>query len=187
MRAPEAVRSLVVAEPPAITLFVSNQPKPQEVLKLLLTRPRTGAGILKFGLQGMVPATRAIERGDREAALEAFGRASLGREAFDGLSPARRQQARDNLIDAELLGSGFAPLDDDALRTVQVPTLLLAGQKSPRLFYRLLDRLEELLPQTERVEIPGASHIMHEDNPEAYNSAILSALDRHREIASEDL
>ena len=183
MKAPELVRTLVLAEPPAITLFVSNQPQPRELLKLLLTRPRTALGILQFGSRGVAPATEALERGDREAALQAFGRATLGREAFEHLAPARRQEARDNLIEAELLGSGFPPLEDDALRRVQAPALLLAAQQSPRLWHRLLDRLEELLPRTERVEIPGASHIMHEDNPGAYNEAVLSFLAEHRQAA----
>jgi pimeloyl-ACP methyl ester carboxylesterase len=40
-------------------------------------------------------------------------------------------------------------------------------------------KLEELLPHTQRVEVPGASHIMHEDNAAAYNSAVRSFLSRH--------
>ncbi|MFN2291240.1 MAG: alpha/beta fold hydrolase [Anaerolineae bacterium] len=183
MRAPELVRTLVLAEPPVITLFVSNQPQPRELAKLLLTRPRTAVEVLKFGSQGVAPATKAFERGDREAALEAFARAVLGHQAFDGLSPARRQQAWDNLIDAELLGSGFPPLKDDDLGAVQAPALLLAAQQSPRIWHRLLDRLEELLPEAERVEILDASHIMHEDNRDAYNRAVLSFLARHRATA----
>jgi len=183
MRAPKLVRTLVLAEPPAITLFVSSQPQPQELLKLLLTRPRTALDILKFGSQGVAPATKAIERGDREAALQAFGRATLGREAFERLSPARRQQARDNLIDAELLGSGFPPLDESEVRTVQAPVLFLAAQQSPSIWHRLLERLAEVLPRTERLEIPRAWHIMHEDNPDAYNAAVLSFLARHRGTA----
>ncbi|MCL7454879.1 MAG: alpha/beta hydrolase [Anaerolineae bacterium] len=185
IRAPELVRSLVLAEPPAITLFVSNQPKPAEILRLLLTRPRTALAILRFGAQGVAPATAAIERGDAETALRAFGSAILGREAFAGLAEVRLDQARANFIEAELLGSGFAPLEDDELRGIQIPALLVSAQKSPRLFHRLMDRLEELLPHTERVEIAGASHIMHEDNPAAYNEAVLSFLAKHRQVAPQ--
>jgi pimeloyl-ACP methyl ester carboxylesterase len=39
---------------------------------------------------------------------------------------------------------------------------------------RLTGRLEELLPRAERIEIPGASHVMHEENPTAVNEAILA-------------
>jgi pimeloyl-ACP methyl ester carboxylesterase len=58
--------------------------------------------------------------------------------------------------------------------------LLVSGQRSPRLFHRLLDRLEELLPNTKRVDIGGASHIMHEDNAAAYNAALRSFLATHQ-------
>jgi len=178
IQAPQLVRSLVLAEPPAITLFVSNSPKPLEILKLLVTRPRTAAAIVKFGAEGVDPATAALERNDREEALRVFGEATLGPEAFCQLSATRLEQARANFIEAELLGSGFPPLDDGQLRSVGAPTLLICGQSSPGLFHRLADRIEELIPRTERIAIPGASHIMHEDNARAYNAAVLSFLAR---------
>jgi pimeloyl-ACP methyl ester carboxylesterase len=46
------------------------------------------------------------------------------------------------------------------------------------MLHRLKDRLEELIPTSQRVEIPHASHIMHEDNPDAYNRAVLTFLGR---------
>jgi pimeloyl-ACP methyl ester carboxylesterase len=67
-------------------------------------------------------------------------------------------------------------LKDEDVRGIQVPTLLVSGQQSPGVFHRLLDRLEELLPHSERVEVRGASHIMHEDNAAAYNAALRSFL-----------
>jgi pimeloyl-ACP methyl ester carboxylesterase len=44
----------------------------------------------------------------------------------------------------------------------------------------LTDRLEELLPNTRRVEIPDASHSMHDENALAVNEAILAFLGRQR-------
>lgn len=175
---PRLVRTLVLAEPPVITLFVSNTPKPLEILQLLCSRPRTAFSIIKFGATGIGPATAAARRDDMEAATRTFGRAVLGAEFYRRLSPARVEQATANAIKAEFLGSGFAALDEEDLRAVQTPTLLVSGQHSPGLFHRLIDRLEELLPRAERVEIPGASHIMHEDNASAYNAAVLSFLGR---------
>lgn len=180
LRAPRLLRTLVLAEPPAITLFVSNQPKPSEILKLLFRRPRTAAAIVKFGATGVGPATKAARRGDMATAMRIFGKAVLGREFYRRLSPSRLEQVRANSIPAELTGSGFSPLEDEALRGVETPTLLVNGEHSPRLFHRLLDRLEELLPSTERIEIPGASHLLHEDNAPAYNRAVLSFLTAHR-------
>lgn len=71
-------------------------------------------------------------------------------------------------------------MHDEDLQTIEVPTLLISGQRSPRLFHLLLDRLEELIPDTQRVQIPDASHIMHEDNVAAYNAAVRTLLAAHR-------
>ena len=177
---PHVVRTLVLAEPPVITLFVSNKPKPLELLKLLATRPRTAAAIVKLGATGLGPATAAAKRGDMEAAMRLFGMAALGREAYSRLSEARREQVRVNRIRAEFLGSGLLSLDVEKLRGIVTPTMLLTAQSSPRVFHRLADRLEELLPQAERVEVPDASHIMHEDNAPAFSTAVRSFIERHR-------
>lgn len=178
VRAPQLVRSLVLAEPPAITLFVSNSPRPSEILRLLVTRPRTAAAIIKFGAKGFGPAQAAARRDDMQEALRLFAAATLGADVFRRLSEARRDQARANLIKAELLGSGLPPLDGTRIKSIETPTLLVSGQASPAVFHRLLDRLHELMPRAERIEIPGASHIMHEDNAPAYNAAVLSFLSR---------
>jgi pimeloyl-ACP methyl ester carboxylesterase len=175
---PQLIRTLVLAEPPAITLFVSNTPKPLEIFKLLFTRPRMAAAIIRFGVKGAAPAAKAFKQNDRDEALRIFAEASLGAEAYRGLSKSRLEQARANLIKAELLGSGFPPLMSDDLRRIQNPTLLLNGQSSPPMYHYLMDRIEELLPNAERTEIPNAFHIMHEDNKSSYNTTVLSFLER---------
>jgi pimeloyl-ACP methyl ester carboxylesterase len=78
-----------------------------------------------------------------------------------------------------VLGEGFPPLSDDDVRGVQVPTLLMTGERSPAYLPRLTDRLQQLLPNAERVEIAAASHLMSEENPAAVNGAILDFLARH--------
>jgi len=178
IRHPEAVRSLVLMEPPVLSLFVSTPPRPSELLGTLMRRPRTALAIVRFGVTAAEPATKAYQRGDDEAGFELFARGVLGPEAFERLSAERRAQAWDNVaVDkAQLLGEGFPPLGDDEVRGVVAPTLLLHGERSPRLFRLLADRLEELLPNVRRMEVPGASHIMHEDNPQVVNEAIAGFL-----------
>ena len=78
MKEPRLVRSLVLAEPPAITLFVSNQPKPAELIRLLFTRPATALSIIKFGATGVDPAKNAFRRGDTETGARIFGDAVFG-------------------------------------------------------------------------------------------------------------
>jgi pimeloyl-ACP methyl ester carboxylesterase len=181
IKSPPLVKSLVLAEPPALTLFTSNSPKPLEIVKLLLTRPRTAIAIVKFGATGIEPAAKAISLGDTDACIRSLGTAILGRNFFQSLSEKRLEQVRANLIKTELTGSGFAPLAQDRIRDVSIPVLLINAQHSPRFFHRMADRLHELLPAVERIEIPEASHIMHEDNTSAYNEAVLSFLEKQRE------
>lgn len=181
LREPALVRTLVLAEPPAITLFVSNRPKPPEILRLLARRPRTAAAIIKFGARGVAPACKAFAKGDMETGIRTFAGAVFGRGGYDRLSAPRKAQVRDNLsnVSAEQLGSGFLPLRDEDLRKMEAPALLVTGGRSIPLFRRLVDRVEELLPNTERVEIPGASHMTHEENADAYNRAVLDFLKEH--------
>ena len=65
-------------------------------------------------------------------------------------------------------------MSDAEVRGVATPTLLLHAERSPKFLRLLTDRLEELLPNVGRIEVPDASHIMHEDNPGVVNEAILA-------------
>ena len=126
---------------------------------------------------GLAPAASAARKFKVEEALTRIGTAILGREAFDALPPTRLEQVRDNYIEAELLSDGFMmELDVKDVGKLRAPTLLVTGENSPVLWHRLTDRLEELIPDARRVDIPNSSHIMHEDNPTAYNQAVLSFL-----------
>jgi len=183
LQEPSLVQSLVLAEPPVVTLFVSSTPRPLELLRLAATRPRTAATIVTFGAKGVAPAMRAFRRNDAETGLRKYGDAVFGPGGFERLSESRKAQVRDNLsnVKAEVLGSGFAPLHADALRRMEVPSLLVSGEWSIALFHYLADRLGELLLKVERVEIPNASHMMHEDNAPAFNHAVGRFLEQHGE------
>ena len=176
MRRPDLICRLVLAEPPVITLFVSNPPRPHELLGLFLTHPRLAAAILKFGATAIAPARAALQKGDRETAFQITGRAVLGPEAVRRLSPERLQQARDNLIPAELLGSGFPHLDPKQVRRLRPPVLFVNGTRTRPLFRLLTDALHEMIPGATRAKIPHASHLMHEDNAAAFSAAVLSFL-----------
>jgi len=181
-RAPDLVRSLVLAEPPGMSLLVSIPPKPLEILGLALRSPRTAVEIMKLGALGLGPGTAAFKRGDTEAAMRLIGTAILGRESFRNLSEARAQQVRDNLFKEEFLNpeAALPPLNQEQVRSISAPVLFVCGSRSPRVFACLTDQLQGLLPAAERAEIPDASHITHEDNASAYNRAVLSFLARHQ-------
>lgn len=176
IRQPALMRSLVLAEPPVVPLFVSNPPLPKEILRLLATRPRTAAAVLRFGARGLAPAAKAFRAGNQELGLRIFGNAVLGTESFRKMPSARMQQVKDNLITAEFLGSGFAHISADEIRCIDRPVLLVTGNRSPVLFHHLIDRLKEILPDARCATIDGASHIMHEDNAAEFNREVLAFL-----------
>ena len=117
-----------------------------------------------------------------------FGTAVLGRDVCRCLDTADSSRGVPNLIKAEPLGSGFASLSANQVRSVQTPTLLVTGQRSPGLFHLLTDRLKELLPDVERITVPGASHLIHEDNASTCNAMVQAFLARHPQATrgSED-
>jgi pimeloyl-ACP methyl ester carboxylesterase len=184
VRHPDVVRTLVLEEPPVLSLFMKNTPpRPAELLRLFASRPRTGIALLKFGAGTVAPVQKAFRRGEDDKAMRIFSEGVLGRESFERLPEGRKVQMRDNLsaLRAQMLGAGFPPLGDDEVRGIGAPVLLVTGERSPLVAIRLTDRLEELLPTVERVEVPDASHLMHEENAAALNEAIGGFLGRHRD------
>jgi len=174
MQHPTPVGRLVLVEPPVMSLFVSSKPTPGEMARLFATRPALGFAVAKLGTLGMLPAAAALRRNDLDAAMRHVGKAVLGASAFRGLDAQRLAQARQNTIPAEILGSGFVRLDIERIRQLSCPTLLIRGKDSPKLFRLLNAELSELLPDVQEVVVPGASHLVHEDNPEGWLQAVLT-------------
>ncbi|GGZ14806.1 alpha/beta hydrolase [Streptomyces inusitatus] len=180
IRRPEAVRSLVLEEPPVVPLYLSDRPRAAE-LRLLLRRPGALRALLGFQLGTVLPAGRAFRAGEDERAMRIFLRGVLDEHAYAHLVPERLPQMRENLsaLKAGLFDAGTPPLDPGEVRALHVPTLLVTGIHSAPLFHRLVDRLEELLPDSERIEILHASHLMHEENAPALNGAVLDFIGGH--------
>jgi pimeloyl-ACP methyl ester carboxylesterase len=177
---PGFVRSLILAEPPALPLLgVDVPPRSLQILRLLVRDPATAIKVAKFGARGIGPATRAFARGEDERGFETFLTAALGPETLAGWLTARRQQARDNLgAFKAALRAGMPPFSDGDARRINTPTLLVTGEHSAPVLHRITDKLERLLPRVERVDLEDSSHLMFEDNPEGFNEAALAFLER---------
>lgn len=174
---PELVQSQVLIEPPVVPLFLSNPPRPGELLRVLAKKPRLGYSLIKFGATGLVPATKAASKNDMDKAIRIFGKAVLGRDAINRLSPDRWDQVEANNIQAEYLSDSFGSLTEAEVRSISTPTLLVSGEGSPRHWGLLTDHLCELMPNSQRIVIPNASHMVHEDNPTAFNVQALEFID----------
>jgi pimeloyl-ACP methyl ester carboxylesterase len=181
IRYPELVRTLVLEEPPVLPLVIGAGARPdvRVLLPSLIRRPWTTLTVLGFGARTVAPVQKAFRCGQDERAMEIFITGVLGRAAYERLPERRKQQMRENnsALRAQMLGAGFPALSEADVRGVRQPTLLVTGEHSPAFLLRLTDLLEERLPEVERVEIPGASHVMHEENAAAVNAALLEFLD----------
>jgi pimeloyl-ACP methyl ester carboxylesterase len=173
---PDVVRSLVLEEPPLLPLVLGSgpRPRPAALARGLRHRPRATLAVLAFGLRTSAPMAWAYRRGNDERALQLFARGVLGRPALDRMDPQRRQQMRESAAELQAqFRAGFPPLTESDLRTVHAPALLLTGEHSPTIEGALSDWLAELLPDAEQVLVPGASHLVHEDNAAFVNDAVL--------------
>jgi pimeloyl-ACP methyl ester carboxylesterase len=156
---PELVRTLTLAEPPVI--FTGD--RPEESKERLAKQARA-----------------AFEKGDPEEAVRAIINAS--REgAYDRIPELFRRQLLRNARELKALVTSdqmYPGLDRDAVRRIEVPTLLLSGEKSPTSLKSVDAELERLLPEKsrQRVIIHDADHGMWFQQPEACRKATLEFL-----------
>ena len=166
---PALVRSLVLGEPPLLTWLAQLSGGPA----LLET----------FMATAFAPAGQAFAQGAAETGVRLFLDGVLGAGAFDQLPPPARAAMLDNAAEMraetatppEHYFPALSPADVARLHT---PTLLVQGEVSPPMFGHVTEELARVLPHAERVTIPAASHVMHVQNPPAYNAAVLSFLAR---------
>lgn len=180
LRRPDLVRSLVLEEPPVLSLLTSTPPRPTELVKLLVTNPGGALAFMRFGAGAVNPTVKAFKRGDQAAGARAFASGVTARD-YDSLSEARREQISVNAapLEAELVRGGLEDITEAEVESVRAPALLVNGERSPALFHRLNDILEKRLPNASRVTVPAASHWAHEDNPREFNTAVLEFILGH--------
>jgi pimeloyl-ACP methyl ester carboxylesterase len=93
-----------------------------------------------------------------------LARFAINRDA--AMAPVVERQLDDNdAIDA--LGNRL-----DAYRTIDVPVLLIAGERSPRHLIERLDALQAVLPRASRVTLPRTGHTAERTAPARLAEAI---------------
>ena len=178
---PELVKTLVLGEPPVLPLLVSDPDNPIQLLSLLLRDFSRAKLFLKFGLKYMKPAQNALKKDKLEEGVRIFANGALGEGGYDNLSSELKETVMENSqsLKVELLGAGFPAFPIKKAREMTIPTLLVYGENSPALFHAISDLLFELLPNCEKVVIPGASHLIHCQNPAVYNSKVQEFLSKY--------
>ncbi|KIG10642.1 alpha/beta fold hydrolase [Caballeronia concitans] len=129
------------------------------------------------------PATNAlrarvaelIEQGDLDAGLEMFVDSVSMPGFWRKSTESFRRMALDNALTLpKQFRDPLPAYTREAARDIKCRTLLIDGQKSPRMFRNNVEKLVEWIEFAERQTIAGASHGMNAASPGAFNRAVLS-------------
>lgn len=130
------------------------------------------------------------------ADAEAFLRQRHPQASSENRETRRRwmlQQAADGRIVWRLDPAIFDPnlRADDGQQTwalldqIRCPTLIVRGAVSDVLSVETCRKMSDRIPDSQSVEIPEAGHMVIEDNPRAFNAAMLEFLNRTRATAQK--
>jgi pimeloyl-ACP methyl ester carboxylesterase len=118
-------------------------------------------------------ALSRFEEGDIDGGLEIYIDAVGGAGSWKNLAEAQRQMFRDNAWTIEgVEQEQRRPVSCHELEALNLPVLLVGGERSPARYGEILTVIEPCLKKRERVTIPNASHGMHRMNPAAFNSSV---------------
>lgn len=166
IKEPQSIRTLTLAEP---ALFSVLAEKPE-------SKP-----LLEEWNKGTEPIIAAIKAGDNVRAVRHLSALVTGHspEHFDNLPAPLRQILLDNARTMPVLFA--APPTNvtcEMLRGIRAPTLVVRGERTPRIFSATNDEVARCIAGSKLVVIPKASHVMSYDNPAEFNRAVLDFLAR---------
>lgn len=170
---PHLFRTLLVEEPPLITLFMPTMPpNPLAVLSFLLWHPISFFPVMAYGATTVGPATAHAKKGEYHLALTTFASGCLGPKFWPRAlaNPERMRQVDDNakILCQFLRHSNIPKFQIEDARNIKLPTLVITGADGPY-FAQCIDN--EFMKacgasRKQEVKIQGAGHLVHEDNPD---------------------
>lgn len=148
---PKLAKTMVLNEPPIFRFLArSNLKDDGELLQRFIARVQR-------------PSQDAFKRGDFEKGVQVFMDTIMNMENFfENLPEEGKHYLMDNAksLESELesaMSTSFTI--EDVKQITRIPTLLVNGERSPKLFLRIVDILSENMPNnTEQIVIPNVSH-----------------------------
>ena len=162
----ERLRAIALYEPSLFALVERESPSPNDVDGIRNT---------------VVAAVAALERGDAPAAARCFIDFWMGAGAFDRMPDRVRAASAESVRDIQDWKDALfdEPTPAAALAELDVPVLLMVGSKSPLSSRAVAQRLADVLPQVERVELEGLGHMGPVTHPDKVNQVIVGFLERN--------
>jgi pimeloyl-ACP methyl ester carboxylesterase len=160
---PELVGSLILGEPsPFPSLF-----------------NKAGLSLLSEQKAKFDEAIRLAENGEEESAVREFLHTVVGVEVLGLLPDERRSVVLENaetLLPMLRTYYESPMLGGKQLKRVNVPTLLITGEFSPRISRLSNEMINRCLPNSKTAVLQGASHGLQIENPEGFNRLALDFL-----------
>lgn len=161
-QAPELIKTLILEDG-----SVSLAGEETETMRRARTASQERLGALRSAVQ-----SGEFERGARQLVDTLNGPGAWSRLPAD-----LRQMMLDNIRTA--LGAVNVPVRSEVLAALRMPMLLLTGENSPKSYAEFYDTLRKLRECGPTTVIPNAAHMMHLDNPIAFNEAVAAFVSSH--------
>lgn len=167
----------------SVALGAANT-RPDLVKKLVLMEPVISSLLPQSSATGNPDPTRVrleavatyYEKGDIEGGLQYFVDDINGPGTWTRRTEEQRQLARDNAWTLVRQITDVDAVTRDDLRKMQMPVLLVGGERGPAFLAQTMDAAQTYLPSASRVTISNAGHLMNRDNPTEFNLALSTFL-----------
>lgn len=165
---PELINSLVLGEPPAVSVLTENQ---------------IGSDSWQEFMENYIrPSAQAFRQNKNEEGVERFLQGVMGNDfRITEVPPAVKQSWMNNVLEiwGQNINESFEPLNEEKIKSLDTPVLLLYGDSSPKFFGEIIKELNRLLPNSEMVLIENSSHGLYFNNPQACDKAVMDFLDKY--------
>lgn len=166
---PDLIRTLTLAEPPAVSLL--NETRGSRAAK-------GKAMFADINRRMVAPMRAAFAAGRTEAGVATFiDYVFNDPHAWDRFSPSAKSETLRDAHEWEVMmttGELFPRLPPDAVRAIRAPVLMLSGARSYPFLAVIDEALAELLPTSSRMVFPNATHQMWLQEPQKCRDAVLS-------------
>lgn len=169
LRRPGAVRAMVLAEPPMLRWADLSEEGRQ--------------ARAAFDRDIRLPARAAFLRGEDAYAVQLLTGGIAGAPAAAGFSDEAMRRRQENGLAIRMLtlsSDEFPWLEPADVAALRIPTLLVAGDRTPAIHETVFRNLCSVMRQAQVCRIPEAGHGAARDNPAAFNRVALDFLLAHR-------
>lgn len=162
---PEIINSLILGEPPAVSVLTDN---------------KIGSASWQDFMENYIrPSAQAFLENENEKGVERFLQGVMGDQfRINEVPTAVKQAWMDNVLEVwgQNIAESFEPLNEEKIKALDVPVLLLYGDSSPTFFGEIIKELHLLLPNSKMVLIENSSHGLYFENPESVDKTVMEFL-----------